>query len=135
MTPAEIRLVPHAHSFLLLGCVLMALATAMGASGAHLLEDQLTPTQMANYLQAVHYHFFQALGLMLIAGLAQLWPDSRGVKFAGWAVVVGVALFSGTIYARTFGAPQGIAIIAMFGGIAFQVAWWTLAVVVWKRGR
>lgn len=56
----------------------------------------------------------------------------------GWLVVAGIALFSGSIYATTFGlAPPSMAFIAMFGGMAFQLAWFTLAFVVWfgKAGR
>jgi uncharacterized membrane protein YgdD (TMEM256/DUF423 family) len=49
--------------------------------------------------------------------------------------VAGIALFSGSIYATTAGAPRAIGIIAMFGGMAFQVAWWTLAVMSLRSRR
>ncbi len=119
--------------FLSLACLLMATATMLGASGAHLLEDRLAPDRFAAFSQAVQYQFYQALGLFVIAWLTHALPLSRAVRLAGWAVVAGVLLFSGSIYATTAGAPRSIAIIAMFGGIAFQIAWLTLAVVTFPR--
>jgi uncharacterized membrane protein YgdD (TMEM256/DUF423 family) len=123
------------RTFLCIACVLLATATALGATGAHLLQDRLPPDRFDVYLQAVQYQFYQALGLVLIAGFTHVFPASRAVRFAGWAVVAGVLLFSGSIYATTAGAPRSLAIIAMFGGMAFQLAWWTLAVVTFPRRR
>ncbi len=118
--------------FLGLGFLLMATGTTLGATGAHFLQTRLTPDRLAVYQQAVDFQFFQALGLIAIAGLAHRLPASKLVRFAGWLVVAGIALFSGSIYATTFGLlPRGFAFIAMFGGFAFQLAWLTLALLVW----
>jgi uncharacterized membrane protein YgdD (TMEM256/DUF423 family) len=117
--------------FLGLGFLLLATGTTLGATGAHFLQDRITPDRLAVYQQAVDFQFFQALGLIAIAGIAHKLPDSRLVKACGWLVIAGIALFSGSIYATTFGAPRSIAIIAMFGGMAFQLAWFTLAMMTW----
>jgi len=118
--------------FLGLGFLLLATGTTLGATGAHFLESRLTPDRLAVYMQAVDFQFFQALGLIVIAGLAHKLPDSKLVKICGWLVVAGIALFSGSIYATTFGlAPPSLAFIAMFGGMAFQLAWFTLAIFTW----
>lgn len=123
------------RTFLCIACVLMATATALGATGAHLLQGRLPPDRFEVYVQAVQYQFYQALGLVVIAGLTHVFPGSRATRFAGWAVVAGILLFSGSIYLTTAGAPRSLAIIAMFGGIAFQLAWWTLAFVAFPRER
>jgi uncharacterized membrane protein YgdD (TMEM256/DUF423 family) len=125
----------HTRLFLCIACLLMATATMLGATGAHLLQTRLPADRYDIYLQAVQYQFYQALGLFVIAALGHVLPGSRAVRFAGWLVVVGVCLFSGTIYLTTAGAPRSIAIIAMFGGISFQVAWLTLAVVSARGAR
>ena len=118
--------------FLGLGFLLLATGTTLGATGAHFLETRITPDRLAVYQQAVDFQFFQALGLIVIAGLAHKLPDSKLVKACGWLVVAGIALFSGSIYATTFGfIPPRMAFIAMFGGFAFQIAWLTLALLVW----
>lgn len=116
--------------FLGIGCLLMATATTLGATGAHFLQTRLPPDRFAVYEQAVLFQFLQALGLLAIAGLAHKLPESRAVKTAGWLVIAGIVLFSGSIYATTAGAPRSLAFIAMFGGFAFQLAWLTLAIVV-----
>lgn len=115
--------------FLAIACILLATATALGATGAHFLQARLPPDRFDVYLQAVQYQFYQALGLFVVAAYTHIFPESRATRVAGWLVVLGIALFSGSIYATTAGAPRSIAIIAMFGGMAFQLAWWTLAVV------
>ncbi|MGI9330573.1 MAG: DUF423 domain-containing protein [Gammaproteobacteria bacterium] len=118
--------------FLGLAFLLLATGTTLGATGAHFLQERLTPDRFAVYQQAVDFQFFQALGLIAIAGLAHLLPQSRLVKSCGWLVVAGIGLFSGSIYATTFGLlPPRMAFIAMFGGFAFQIAWLTLALTVW----
>jgi len=119
--------------FLSIACILLATATMLGATGAHLLQDRLPADRLTVYLQAVQYQFYQSLGLMVIAALSHVFPMSRAVRWAGWAVVAGIGLFSGSIYLTTAGAPRSIGIIAMFGGIAFQFAWLTLAVVTFPR--
>jgi len=118
--------------FLGLAFLLLATGTTLGATGAHFLQDKLTPDRLAVYQQAVDFQFFQALGLIAIAGLAHKLPGSTLVKVCGWLVVAGIALFSGSIYATTFGfLPPRMAFIAMFGGFAFQIAWLSLALMVW----
>jgi uncharacterized membrane protein YgdD (TMEM256/DUF423 family) len=117
--------------FLGLGFLLLATGTTLGATGVHFLQDRITPDRLVVYQQAVDFQFFQALGLLAIAGLAHKLPESKLVRACGWLVIAGIALFSGSIYATTFGAPRSFAIIAMFGGMAFQLAWFTLAMLVW----
>lgn len=131
--PESITLSRTTRLFISVACVLLASATMLGATGAHLLQDRLAPDRFEVYLQAVQYQFYQALGLMVIAALTHALPASRAVRWAGWAVVAGILLFSGSIYLTTAGAPRSLAIIAMFGGIAFQLAWLTLAVVTFPR--
>ncbi len=121
--------------FLSIACVLVATATMLGATGAHLLQDRLAPDRFDVYRQAVQFQFYQALGLFVIAGLTHVLPASRAVRVAGWLVVAGIGFFSGSIYLTTAGAPRSIAIIAMLGGISFQIAWLTLAVVTFPRWR
>lgn len=115
--------------FLGIAFLLMATGTMLGATGTHFLEDRITPDRLAVFEQAVYFQFFQALGLMAVAGMSYKLPESKAVRVAGWLIVAGVVLFSGTIYATTAGAPRQIGIVAMFGGIAFQIAWLTMAAI------
>ncbi len=66
------------------GAILMALAVAMGAFGAHGLRNRLDAYSMSVYEKAVFYHFVHALGILIIAVLARtgtfpLASEARGV--------------------------------------------------------
>lgn len=112
--------------------VLLALATVLGAVGAHALKAQLPPDQLQIYETAVRYHFFHALGLLGI-GLTLRFVDTRPVRWAAVLILVGVVLFSGSLYALTFGAPPLVAIVAPpLGGLALIAGWISYAVGMWR---
>ena len=112
--------------------VLLALATVLGAVGAHALKAQLPPDQLQIYETAVRYHFFHALGLLGI-GLTLRFVDTRPVRWAAVLILVGVVLFSGSLYALTFGAPPLVAIVTPpLGGLALIAGWISYAVGMWR---
>ncbi len=109
---------------------LLAAATVLGALGAHALQMRLAADQLRVYDTAVRYHFFHALGLLAI-GLVVRSADSALARWSAGLITAGIALFSGSLYALTFGAPRGIGLITPIGGIALIVGWvvFTAAVV------
>jgi uncharacterized membrane protein YgdD (TMEM256/DUF423 family) len=111
--------------------ILLALATAFGAFGAHALKAHLAPDRLQIYETAVRYHFFHSLGLFGI-GLALRMIDSGPLRWAALLVVVGIVLFSGSLYALTFGAPRAIGIVTPIGGLALIAGWLAFAVGVWR---
>ncbi len=112
--------------------ILLALATAFGAFGAHALKSQLPPDRLQVYETAVRYHFFHALGLLGI-GLTMRFVDAGPVRWAAVLVVVGIVLFSGSLYALTFGAPRVLGAITPLGGVAMIAGWISFAIGVWRR--
>lgn len=112
--------------------LLLALATVLGAIGAHGLKAHVTPDRLEVYETAVRYHFFNALGLLGI-GLTLRFADTRVMRRAAVLVMVGVALFSGSLYALTFGAPRPVGVVTPFGGVILIAGWLLYAVDVWRR--
>ena len=112
--------------------VLLALATVLGAFGAHGLKAHVTPDRLEVYETAVRYHFFNALGLLGI-GLTLRFADTRVMRRAAVLVMVGVVLFSGSLYALTFGAPRPVGVVTPFGGVILIAGWILYAVEVWRR--
>ena len=112
--------------------ILLALATVLGAFGAHALKAQLSPDRLQVYETAVRYHFFNALGLLGI-GLTLRFVDAPAVRWAGMLVLVGIVLFSGSLYALTFGAPRPFGIVTPFGGVALISGWICFAAGVWRN--
>jgi uncharacterized membrane protein YgdD (TMEM256/DUF423 family) len=112
--------------------VLLALATAFGAFGAHALKAHLSPDRLQVYETAVRYHFFHALGLLGI-GLALRTIDSSPLRWAATLLVIGIILFSGSLYALTFGAPRPMGIVTPVGGLALIAGWICFAAGVWRH--
>jgi len=116
------------------GAVAMLCAVAFGAFGAHVLRNRLTADAMAVFHTGVEYHFYHALGLMLIGQLAAVHAHSRLLRWAGLLVAAGIVLFSGTLYAIALTGVRGWGAITPFGGLAWLLAWALVAAAMW-RGR
>jgi uncharacterized membrane protein YgdD (TMEM256/DUF423 family) len=109
--------------------VLVALATVFGAFGAHALQGRLTPERLAIYETAVRYHFYHALGLLAIGWIART-ASLPMLRWSAVLVVSGIVLFSGSIYALSFGAPRALGIVTPIGGMTLIVGWIVFAVAV-----
>ena len=112
---------------LALAGLLIALATVLGAAGAHALKGSLSPERLGTFEVAVRYHFFHALGLLGIGILMRLLA-SRALAFAAASIVAGVVLFSGSLYALSFGAPRALGVVTPFGGVLLIAGWLVFAV-------
>lgn len=86
------------RKIILSGAVFMALGVLLGAFGAHALKKVLSPEMLAVYQTGVEYQFYHALGLLLI-GLTGLRIESKWLRWSGIALVAGIILFSGSLYA------------------------------------
>lgn len=117
--------------FIVLGAILAAIAVMLGAFGAHGLKDSLHAAQMAVYQTAVQYHFYHALGLILV-GVSGL--KSSQALWSGRVMFLGVLLFSGSLYLMTFTGMRWLGMITPVGGTAFIIGWLLLAYAAWKRG-
>lgn len=119
-----------AKVFLGLGSLAMLLAVAMGAFGAHALKKTLSPEFMAIYETAVHYHFYHALGLLVVGVLASRLPDTGLLRGSGILMTVGLLLFSGSLYALSLSGIRWLGAVTPLGGIAFLLAWLLLLLAV-----
>ncbi|MGD8188966.1 DUF423 domain-containing protein [Brevibacillus ginsengisoli] len=118
--------------FLFLGAVMMSLSVALGAFGAHGLKSVLSPEQLAVYQTGVHYQMIHGLGLILIAILMSKYANMGLLPAAGWAMLIGIILFSGSLYALTLTGVNSLGIITPFGGVAFLIGWILLAIAAFK---
>lgn len=121
-----------AKIFLLLGSLNAMLAVMLGAFGAHALKARLSPELLAVYQTAFQYHFYHALGLLVI-GLLALWaPSNPLLKYSGGAMLAGIALFSGSLYLLSVTGMRALGAITPVGGLCFIVGWLLLAIAVWR---
>ncbi len=110
------------------GGILMALAVGMGAFGAHGLKNRLDAYSMSVYEKAVFYHFLHALGILLVALLTR----TNAITIAGqsrvaWLLLIGIVIFSGSLYALAVSGARVLGAITPIGGIAFIAGWLLLA--------
>ncbi len=121
-----------ARAALTLASLLMALAVAAGAFGAHALRGRLDATMTGAWSTAVQYHAWHALGLAAVGLLTLHAPDRPGLAIAGWLFVAGIVLFSGSLYALALTGLGMLGAITPVGGVAFIGGWLALA---WAASR
>jgi uncharacterized membrane protein YgdD (TMEM256/DUF423 family) len=121
------------RAFFTIGAVLGALGVAAGAFGAHALKVRLSPEMLAVFETGVRYQLIHALALLALAWAGTRW-SSPVINMAGWLFLVGIFLFSGSLYALCLTGIRGFGAVTPFGGVAFIVGWLALAWGAW-RGR
>ena len=132
----------HARWVLPTAGVLLALATIAGAVGAHALPGHLGASRLAVFDTAVRYQFYQSLGLMLMGVLLRgLDPDNltaakrraaQSFASAPRALLAGIVLFCGSLYALSLGAPPWVGIVTPCGGALLILGWLFFAYYIWR---
>lgn len=120
-----------ARLFLLVGSLAAMSGVLLGAFGAHALRDRLEPSLLAAYQTGVQYQFYHALGLLLV-GLLLRQTAGVWLTTAGWLMIVGILVFSGSLYLLALSGLRWLGAITPLGGVALVLAWLTLAVGVWR---
>jgi len=123
----------NTKAFLIAGSIIMALAVAFGAFGAHVVRDMLTPERFEVYQTAVEYQFYHGLGLLLAGVISIHIPGSAWLKWSGLMFIGGVLIFSGSLYLLTLSDTGWLGAITPAGGFAFIAGWVFLAIAVTKE--
>jgi uncharacterized membrane protein YgdD (TMEM256/DUF423 family) len=118
---------------LLVAAIALAAAVIFGAFGAHALKGRLTSDLFAIYETAVQYHFWHALGLLAVALLMLHFPEASLLAWTAWLLIIGLIVFSGSLYALAFTGQRWLGAVTPIGGVAFIAAWLTLAWFAWRR--
>jgi len=121
-------------NFLLLAAVLGLLAVLAGTFGAHGLKGHVEPDLLAIYDTGARYHMYHALALFLTA-LTYERRRHRAVAAAAWLFVLGIAIFSGSLYALAVTGQRWLGAITPIGGVSFMAGWVALAIGAVKSHR
>ncbi|MBN2635418.1 MAG: DUF423 domain-containing protein [Prolixibacteraceae bacterium] len=116
-------------TILMTASIFLMLAVAIGAFGAHGLKSHLTDEMLTIYKTGVEYHFYHALGLLLIGVLAFSMP-SVYFKWSAIFLSVGIVLFSGSLYALAITGIKALGAITPIGGLSFIAGWALLLISV-----
>jgi uncharacterized membrane protein YgdD (TMEM256/DUF423 family) len=112
------------------GAILGFLGVAMGAFGAHGLKERLAETgQAANFQTAATYQMYHAIALLAVGSVALARGTSTGsTTVAGWSFLIGVIIFSGSLYILSLTGLRWLGAITPIGGLAMLVGWAALVV-------
>lgn len=119
------------RTFFVLGAIFAMAAVAAGAFGAHALRARLEPAMLDVFETAARYQMYHALALFAIAWGVDRWGEGP-VVWAGWAFVVGIVVFSGSLYVLSLTGARWLGAITPIGGAALLVGWGLLAWAAWS---
>ena len=122
------------RTFAALGALVAALAVAagavgvaLGAFGAHGLKSRVGPDLLVVWETGVKYHLVHVLALLATAWATERWGGPWTIA-AGWLFVIGLAVFSGSLYLLVLSGQRWLGAITPIGGVAFIAGWVSLAV-------
>nr|WP_214446859.1 DUF423 domain-containing protein [Flavihumibacter rivuli] len=125
-------------SILMTASLLGALAVILGAFGAHGLKKLVPPETVTTFETGVRYHFYHVFALLAVGVLYQYFPNAQMV-WAGRLFMIGIALFSGSLYLLTMLKAtntvglSGIGIITPIGGLFLVAGWLFLFLSLLKK--
>ena len=115
-------------TYLITASLCGALAVALGAFGAHGLKRIVDADTVSTFQTGVQYQVYHTFALLAAAILYERFPNKL-MRWAGVFFIIGIILFSGSLYALTAMKAtgqvglNGIGIITPFGGVFFIVGW------------
>ena len=127
----SMRRMLNSSQLLVLGSFFAGCAVAAGAFGAHFLKGSLDTSMLAVFETAARYHMYHALGLCIVAWAVDRWPEKR-FEQAGWLFLVGILLFSGSLYTMSLTERRWLGVVTPIGGVAFLAGWVLLGYRAWS---
>lgn len=118
--------------FIIIGAINAFLAVALGAFGAHGLEGKVELKYLEIWKTGVTYQMFHATALLIIGILLGKLPATSLLSWSGWLMLIGIILFSGSLYVLTLTKISVLGAITPLGGVSFLVAWVLLIIAAVK---
>lgn len=117
--------------FLMLGSILAGCGVAAGAFGAHALKEILDAPMLQVFDTATRYVMYHAFGLCIVSWAIDRYPG-QGLAKSGWLFIVGILLFSGSLYMVSLAGIRWMGAVTPIGGLAFLAGWILLGWGVWR---
>lgn len=108
------------------------LAVAFGAFGTHALRGRFDDNALRVFETAVQYQFYHSLALLAVALLLLRYPTSSLLHSSAWLFIIGMVIFSGSLYLLSFTGLRWLGAVTPLGGLAFITGWACLAAAAWK---
>jgi len=115
--------------FLTIAAIFAGLSVAGGAFGAHALREKISERSLEIFDTGARYQMYHALALLVVAMLmSRLETPSTTLVVSGWLFIIGVMIFSGSLYALSLTGIKSLGAVAPLGGLALMLGWGALAV-------
>ncbi len=118
--------------WLIIGAFNGAFAVLAGAFGAHMLDGVVSGATLITFQKAVRYQMYHAFALVIVALLANN-IQLKILNISGWLFLLGIILFSGSLYFIVFTGIQWIEFLTPIGGFAFTFGWLGLMYIGFKN--
>ncbi|MFH7028142.1 MAG: DUF423 domain-containing protein [Heteroscytonema crispum UTEX LB 1556] len=119
--------------FLSVAAILGGLSVAAGTFASHVLRERISERSLEIFQTAARYQMYHALALLLVALLIKITASPPPTLIAtGWLFIIGIVIFSGSLYTLSLTGIKSLGAIAPIGGTAFLAAWGTLALAAWS---
>lgn len=118
--------------FLVIASILAGLSVAAGAFASHALREKLTERALQIFETGARYQMYHALALVAVAILlGRSEAPQTLLTVAGSAFMLGIAIFSGSLYGLSLSGIKWLGAITPLGGVAFLIGWGCLAIAAW----
>jgi uncharacterized membrane protein YgdD (TMEM256/DUF423 family) len=114
---------PEMNTLLLIAAINGALAVAFGAFGAHGLQGRIDAHAIGVFETGARYHMYHALAIGLAALAVRSGAASTPASVAAASFLIGIILFSGSLYLLALTGVRSLGFVTPFGGLAFLVGW------------
>ncbi|MSR78018.1 MAG: DUF423 domain-containing protein [Candidatus Omnitrophica bacterium] len=101
------------------------ISVAMGAFAAHAIKGQLSSELMEVFQTGIRYQMFHTVALAIVAFINERSFHSWTTA-AGWFFIVGIFLFSGSLYALALSGVRIWGAVTPWGGLCFLIGWMIL---------
>lgn len=110
-------------------------AVAAGAFGAHALQGRLDGHALQTFETGARYQMYHALAIGLAAFAIREGSGAHAAQIAAALFLIGIVLFSGSLYALALSGARPFAYVTPLGGAAFLAGWIALAVAALRMPR
>ena len=114
-----------------IGAIAAAIGVTLGAFGAHALKARVAEDLLSIFEVGVRYHMYHALALLAVGWAAGRWPGNW-VNASGWLFVIGILIFSGSLYLMVLSGARWLGAITPIGGLCFILGWIALAMAAFR---
>lgn len=119
--------------FLAIAAIFGGLSVGAGAFASHALRERLSERALEIFETAARYQMYHALALLLVALLISREEFSPPTLVAaGWSFIIGISIFSGSLYALSLTNVKVLGAITPLGGAAFIAGWSALAIAAFS---